>query len=136
RLHLFGGVARLRRGAADCRDFLALAAGAAVFGGRRDAHGRQGVPAGPGRPDRRVARILLHRPRASAGRDRISLPAAAVPETPAGAARNVGRDRAAYCAGLSHTRYIMAEYAALFRPKRLTFRVSSSRGRTQTIRQA
>ena len=51
-------------------------------------HRRQGVPARHGGPDRRLARAVLHRPRAGADRDRLALSAAAVsapapPATPA-----------------------------------------------------
>ena len=43
-IHLLGGVARLRRGAAARRHRAALAAGAARLGGGDPAHHRQGVP--------------------------------------------------------------------------------------------
>ena len=56
RLHLLGGVARLRRGAALRRHLPALAAGAALLGRRGAAHRRQGVPHRHGGPHRRVAR--------------------------------------------------------------------------------
>ena len=44
-IHLFGGVARLWRGAAAVRHRVPLAAGAARFRRGHAAHGRQGVPA-------------------------------------------------------------------------------------------
>ena len=58
---------------------LELQAGPAGVGRGDHAHHRQGVPGRHVRPDRDLARAVLHRARAGAGRYRLSLPAPAVP---------------------------------------------------------
>ncbi len=77
-IHLFGGLARLRRGAAAVRHRVPLATGAARL--RRDhaAHHRQGVRDRHGGTGGRLPRAVVHRARAGAGRNRLALPAAAV----------------------------------------------------------
>ena len=81
-IHLFGGLARLRRGAAAVRHRVPLAAGAACVRRHHAAHRRQGVPGRYVRPDRRLSRAVLHRARPGAGRHRLALSAAAVSAAP------------------------------------------------------
>ncbi len=77
-IHLFRGLARVRRRAAGGRRVAALAGGAVRVGGGGDPHRAQGVPGRHARSDRHLPGPLLHRARHRAARNRVALPAAVV----------------------------------------------------------
>ena len=87
-IHLFGGLARLRRRAVDRRLPAALAARAHGLGRGGRAHHRQGIPGRHGGVDRHLPRLVLHRPRRRADRNCLALPKIAIPSP---ARRSPGR---------------------------------------------